>query len=387
MITVFTAVYNRAYIIRQLYQSLLSQTNYDFEWLIIDDGSEDEISEMVCQWMSEKKAPFKIRFYQQKNGGKHRAINRGVQLAEGDAFFIVDSDDYLESNAVEAIKMWWKDIKEDDSFAGISGLKAVYNKDIVGGAPSVDGYVDATNMERERYNLQGDKAEVYKTQILKRYPFPEFDGENFLTEAVVWDRIAYDGLKIRWFNKVIYICEYREDGLTRKGLDIFVKNPIGWGAYIRQTCEFYCLAEKERQRLYWTYFMELKDVLSLGELQGNLGLTETEINWIYDTYQEYIENTIKKIGKRIAIYGLGARGQMVLKLYRHSSVEISFVMDRQKINVPYNQIGIEDSYPEADAIIITPKDGQDKILTELRKRTKVKLLGFDEWKACIALEI
>lgn len=140
-----------------------------------------------------------IQYVQQPNGGKHRAINKGVSIANGDAFFIVDSDDYLTDNAIELIEAWWKDIAGDDKFAGVSGLRASEDIDIIGGVPAFNQYVDATNLEREEHGLNGDKAEVYKTAILKRYPFPEFEGETFLTENVVWDKIANDGYLIRWY--------------------------------------------------------------------------------------------------------------------------------------------------------------------------------------------
>lgn len=40
-ITIFTPTYNRAYIIRNLYNSLLKQTDKDFNWIVVDDGSSD----------------------------------------------------------------------------------------------------------------------------------------------------------------------------------------------------------------------------------------------------------------------------------------------------------------------------------------------------------
>ena len=99
MITIFTPVYNRAYIISALYQSLCKQTSMAFEWLVIDDGSTDNIKTVIQQFIDEAKID--IRFFSQPNGGKHRAINRGVSLARGSLFFIVDSDDYLEPEALE----------------------------------------------------------------------------------------------------------------------------------------------------------------------------------------------------------------------------------------------------------------------------------------------
>ena len=86
---------------------------------------------------------------------------------------------------------------------------------IIGQFPSKLEFIDATNLERKSKKLLGDKAEVYRKDILLKYPFPEFEGEKFLTEAVVWNRIAADGYKIRWFNKIICICEYLDDGLTK----------------------------------------------------------------------------------------------------------------------------------------------------------------------------
>ena len=81
MITIFTPVYNRAYIVENLYHSLLRQTCYDFEWLIIDDGSTDNVGLPARQW-KENTQEFKIRFYQQENRGKHAAINYGEKLAK-----------------------------------------------------------------------------------------------------------------------------------------------------------------------------------------------------------------------------------------------------------------------------------------------------------------
>ena len=62
--------------------------------------------------------------------------------------------------------------------------------------------------------ISGDKAEVFYTDVLRKYPFPVFEGEKFLTESVVWYRIANDGYKIRWTNEKIYCCEYLEAGLS-----------------------------------------------------------------------------------------------------------------------------------------------------------------------------
>lgn len=209
MLTILTPAYNRAYTLQRAYDSLCRQTSFDFEWVVVDDGSTDNTEELMLGWEAETTA-FPITYVKQENGGKHRAVNRGVALAKGGYILILDSDDYLTDDAVETISKWTQEIAELPGFAGVSGLKDGANN----GNMTAD-YVDAKNTERMKYGLQGDKAEVYKTEIMRKYPFPEFEGEKFLRENSVWDAIALDGYKLRWYNRIIYKCEYLEDGLTK----------------------------------------------------------------------------------------------------------------------------------------------------------------------------
>lgn len=238
MITILTPTYNRAYILENAYKSLASQTCKNFEWLIIDDGSSDNTEELVAPWLTEDHG-FTIKYFKQKNGGKHRAVNKGVQCASYDYVFILDSDDYLTNDAVEKIHKWIDSIKDIPGFAGVSGLRGYSNGKVIG-ENATGKYVDALNSERNKYSLSGDKAEIYKTEILKKYPFPEFDGENFLRENASWDAIAKDGYKLRWFNEIIYICEYLADGLT-KTVDekVYIKNFQGFTYCSKLQCEVY----------------------------------------------------------------------------------------------------------------------------------------------------
>lgn len=105
LVTVFTPVYNRKNLIGNLYQSLLSQTYKNFEWIIVDDGSTDDIDEIIKSYQNEDR--ILIRFIKQENGGKHRAINNGVLHAKGELFYIVDSDDYLTKDSIERIVFQW----------------------------------------------------------------------------------------------------------------------------------------------------------------------------------------------------------------------------------------------------------------------------------------
>lgn len=53
-ITVFTPTYNRAHLLHTCYESLLRQTNQEFKWLVIDDGSTDNTKAVVEKWKRKK---------------------------------------------------------------------------------------------------------------------------------------------------------------------------------------------------------------------------------------------------------------------------------------------------------------------------------------------
>ena len=227
-LSIFTATYNRAYVLPKLYESLCLQSCHDFEWILIDDGSSDESVPMIQQWLK-KQNPFKINFIQVKHGGKNRALNKAIFVARGDFFLIVDSDDYLKENAVKWIYSIIPSMEDNDLFAGFSGVRCRNNGDYIR-LPEFNGmpYIDCLNIERSKYRLDADMAEVYKTCILRKYPFPECDGETFVPENVVWDQIALDGYRLRWFDKKIYVCEYLDDGLTKNWNNLRMKNPLGF---------------------------------------------------------------------------------------------------------------------------------------------------------------
>ena len=223
MITVFTPTYNRAYTLPALYESLTRQTDGRFEWIVVDDGSEDNTENLVHSFIQE--GLIQIVLLTQSHGGKHRAINRALKIARGDLFFIVDSDDALPPNAIAVCHEQYEGIRGDDSFSGICGRKAYFDGNLVGGGKDAFEVLDTPSLAfRYKYGMKGDMAEVTRTDVLKQYPFPEFDGERFCPEAIVWNRLSLR-YKFRYFNKPVYLCNYLPDGLTAHITEIRRKSP------------------------------------------------------------------------------------------------------------------------------------------------------------------
>ena len=271
MITVLTPAYNRAYILNNLYKSLCLQSDRDFEWIIVDDGSSDNTETIVKHWIRENTL-FPIRYFKQENGGKHRALNKGISVSLGEYIFIVDSDDYLPPDAVSFIKAHTNEI-EAEKFAGLAGLRGWIGKEgTIGDIPENDKYIDAKNSERKKLGLQEDKAEVYKKSILQSHPFPEFEGEKFIWEGSVWDRLALEGYVIRWYNHVIYRCEYLEDGLTNNISNEFLsRNFQGLTYCTKQSLELDGFKDKINIIYEYIEVSEIKGV-KLKEIKDNLNI-------------------------------------------------------------------------------------------------------------------
>lgn len=269
-ITVFTPAYNRGYIIEKLYRSLQRQSFRDFEWIVVDDGSTDDTQEKFGGFLAEKN-DFPIHYIRVANGGKHRAINLGVEKASGELFYIVDSDDHLPDDALAVIDRMERSIpaEERSHFAGVCGQKGFDSEQAIG--RTFDGEIlDITTLERPAHVISGDKAEVFYTALLRKYPFPTFEGENFITECVVWDKIATNGYKLRFYNHISMICNYLPDGLSAQGNALFQNNPRGWGLYIHQSVQYGKIAGIDKWNEYIRYYYALRKTMRFTEIARNL---------------------------------------------------------------------------------------------------------------------
>lgn len=229
MITIMTPTYNRAYVLPRLYDSLCQQTRQDFEWLVIDDGSTDGTAELIFDYRV--KSDFSINYFHKENGGKHRAINEGVVHATGEWIIIVDSDDLLTGDAVAKLYDVMNHIGSE--FVGMCFRKATLSGHMIG----ISGTVWSKSMVMQPimagHVLKGDLAYVFRTNVMRECPFPEFPGEKFVPELYIWNKIADIGKIVFYVDQVIYLCEYLPDGYTSNFKKNLRSNPCGFGLFYR----------------------------------------------------------------------------------------------------------------------------------------------------------
>lgn len=232
VLSIVTPTYNRGEMLWKCYDSLEKQTCSNFEWIVVDDGSEDNTSFEVKE-MIEKASHFPVYYVRKENGGKHTALNESHSLIHGDYVLILDSDDSLTPDAVENILSGWNRYADDESVSMVTFLKQQKNGQVCAYAMGECIPMDVLR-HRRVCNGPNDCAEVIRASLFKKYPFPVFEGERFLAETALWYRAGLDGNCV-YINKAIYICEYLKDGLTKSGKSMRVKNPQGgmYTSYLR----------------------------------------------------------------------------------------------------------------------------------------------------------
>lgn len=295
-LTIFTPTYNRKNLLKGLYDSIcIAHSKNKFknriEWLIVDDGStvdiQDEVDKFEClQNMS-------ITVIRKKNGGKHTAFNKAIDVSNGELFMCIDDDDRLTENAIVdliSIANEYDICGEESKYGAIVGRVVDENKKLLGKNINKMPIISNTIEIRDKYHFWGE-PEVYVLNKLKEYRFPVFGEERFLTEAYLFDEMSLKYPFIYTDIKMM-IKKYLPGGLTDNQLKIRVFSPTGTEAYYkkrkelskgffavlkatinRQRFSFWCKKNKQMKKdLYEviatpiSYLMYLKDKKEIEKL-------------------------------------------------------------------------------------------------------------------------
>jgi glycosyltransferase involved in cell wall biosynthesis len=253
-LTILTPTFNRCTNLKLLFKSLLKQTNYNFEWLIIDDGSNDGTKKWVKNDVLNRILPFKVQYRYKENGGKHTALNFSHEYINGNYLVIVDSDDQLIPEAVNCILNLWREYGGDNKIGGITFQRVYKNGRILDQGAKKRSVTISTFANEVNRGMQGDHCETIRSELFKRFSFPIFTGEIFVGEAAMW-YLATKDYKIVYSPKAIYVCEYLEGGLTKSGRKFRIKNPHGslWHAEIMMNKDFKLRIRFKNALLYSCY--------------------------------------------------------------------------------------------------------------------------------------
>lgn len=203
----------------QVFKSLKKQTYKNFEWIVINDGSTDDTNEIMSKIIEESEFPI-VYVEFKSNRGKHIAQNYAVDIAKGELFVPLDSDDYIVPDALETFWNAWTNIplNEKEQYSGI-GVHCMNSKgELIGDTYPEDRFISNDLDIYFKYNIKGEKWGTIRTDIMKEFKNQEVKG-HFLSESTVWFRIAKKYPKRLYLQKALRIYEVQNDSVTHKMKD------------------------------------------------------------------------------------------------------------------------------------------------------------------------
>lgn len=224
ILTVFTPAYNRADLLTRCYESMCKQTNKNFIWMIVDDGSTDNTREISESWVKNTK-DFQVIYIYKENGGLHTAYNTAIANIDTELCVCIDSDDFMPDNAVELILDFWKK-NGSDKYAGIVGLDFDMDGNVIGDMLPDIKSVNLIGLFTGKYNIvNGDRTNVVRTELYKKYaPMKVFKGEKNFNPHYMHLQISeeYDFLVL---NENLRFVDYQETGMTNSMLKQYRSSP------------------------------------------------------------------------------------------------------------------------------------------------------------------
>lgn len=227
-IAILTATYNRKEALNRLFDSLLNQTNKNFVWIVVDDGSTDNTEGFVSE-LDLSLAGFEVRYYKKQNGGKSRAVNYGLnKCGLFDFVLIVDDDEELYADAVDKIELYVSKYL-DSNCVGMEFLRNDKSHNpIANYKPESD--LTMSVQERKRRGLEIDGYTGYFVKKLGCNRFPEFDGEKYVGPGVL-QMISSKEYDLLWPCVALGETEYLQGGITSQGRRLRLRNPKGMITY------------------------------------------------------------------------------------------------------------------------------------------------------------
>ncbi|OQR09969.1 glycosyltransferase family A protein [Ligilactobacillus salivarius] len=210
LLTILTPTYNRGKYLGDIFKVLQQQTNQNFEWLIVDDGSTDDTKEIVESFIESNK--LRIRYFYKENGGKHTAVNYGLKYISTKLTVILDSDDTFTNDAVEVIEKTYNENKNEENICGFTFLRQRKNGELFGKAFPREGRYNFSKWRLSKISTD-ERCDVFYSEIMKQYPFSEYKGEKYIGESTMMIKMSYKYDMI-CKNIAIYISDYLEGGLT-----------------------------------------------------------------------------------------------------------------------------------------------------------------------------
>ncbi|ENM5898491.1 glycosyltransferase family 2 protein [Vibrio mimicus] len=222
--SIITPTYNRKDLLKRLFLSILSiDYNYDyFEWIIVDDGSNDETEKFIEEVLGKK---IDIKYLKKENGGKHTALNLALENVDpnADLLFIVDSDDLIPPDALSTVDEIWRKIGSNCKVSGVIGRCAYLNGKMIGDEFFNAPFYSTITKNNLKNGYKGDKADFIRVSYIKNLRLPIVDGCKFIPESIITYELDKE-YEYYCCNDILKIVEYQLCGITNNFNKLAIAN-------------------------------------------------------------------------------------------------------------------------------------------------------------------
>ena len=241
-VTLITPVFNRRLELQRCFESVRKQTYQDFEYIIVNDGSTEELDDIVKKFMDE--VSFPVMYIKKDNGGVHTARNIAIRYGRGEMQAGLDSDDELAPNALERLISVWDSLPDKERFREVICCCVDQNGDF-DGEPYPDNINEVSRKERFKliHRTKGEKYGFHVMKIMKENPWPEPEGITFVGENILWEKLnrEYDSYCINDTLRIYHLeTETSYSNHTGRKRDLqYIKNNKWNKAYMLNRPEVY----------------------------------------------------------------------------------------------------------------------------------------------------
>ena len=220
LVSIIVPIYNVENYLDACITSIVEQTYENIEIILVDDGSPDNSSKIYEEW---KKKDNRIKIIKKQNGGLSDARNVGLKAAKGDLILFVDSDDFLNIDAVE------KSVKVMDKHKAdvvVFEFAELYpDGKIIKRGNYQQSSLEIYNRKEFFSRLLEDKSitnhvwrKLFKKDLIPSAPFPK--GKNF-EDIFSMPELIKNAKKIVSINDIEYFYRQNDEGIVK---DLNLKN-------------------------------------------------------------------------------------------------------------------------------------------------------------------
>lgn len=205
LFSIITICYNSGKVIENTIKSILNQSFTDYEYIIVDGASTDNTLDVLYSYEAYFHGRMKIK--SEPDGGIYNAFNKGISRAIGKYIWFVNSDDYIEDDALSNIANFINKMNLEDEVL-VGGLNIVDSSGTCISTISITG--DSISMSYHSGRMIPHPATLVPKVVYERFGI--FDETFRVAGDIDWFYRVYKHVRFKAMNLII--TNMRNDGIS-----------------------------------------------------------------------------------------------------------------------------------------------------------------------------